>query len=73
MNTHEPVYRRVYFTVFFLITTLKILSVNDDVTYYLNDDGDYRCYINCTQDIFPIVLGPLFNYTEELDELECPF
>jgi len=52
---------------------LKILAVNDDVTYYLNDDGDYRCYIDCTQDIFPIVLGPLFGYTEELDELECPF
>ena len=56
--------------MFFELTAMKILAVNDNVTYFLNDDGDYRAYIECTQEIFPIVLGPITN---ELTEFDCPF
>ena len=57
--------------VFFISLSMTILSVNNEVTYFLNDEGDYRCYIYCTQDIFPIVLGPVSPCVFE--ETDCPF
>ena len=48
---------------------MTILSVNDGYTIFLNEDGDYACYIHFTQDILPVVLDPV---CPPVDDIDCP-